>query len=67
MLDAGEDAGVIMPSGCRIGICHGCVVPLREGTVRDLRDGQMTTAAPGDGILIQTCISAASGPCDIEL
>lgn len=67
LLDAGEDAGVIMPSGCRIGICHGCVVPLREGTVRDLRDGQITSAAPGDGVLIQTCISAASGPCDIEL
>lgn len=67
LLEDGEGAGVIMPSGCRIGICHGCVVPLREGTVRGLRDGQVTTAAPGDGVLIQTCITAASGPCEIEL
>ena len=28
LLDAGEAAGVLMPSGCRMGICLGCVVPL---------------------------------------
>ncbi len=67
LLDAGEAAGVLMPSGCRMGICFGCVVPLREGSVRDLRDGAVTTAAPGDGVLIQTCVSAAAGACDIEL
>ena len=66
ILDAAEAAGVLMPSGCRMGICFGCVVPLREGAVRDLRNGDVTTAAPGDGVLIQTCISAAAGPCDID-
>ncbi len=67
LLDAGEAAGVLMPSGCRMGICFGCVAPLREGTVRDLRNGEITTAAPGDGVLIQTCVSAAAGSCDIDL
>ncbi len=67
LLDAGEAAGVLMPSGCRMGICFGCVVPLRSGAVRDLRDGTLTTAAEGDGVLVQTCISAAAGSCDIEL
>ncbi|MEO6471777.1 MAG: ferredoxin reductase [Aeromicrobium sp.] len=67
ILDAGEEAGVLMPSGCRMGICFGCVVPLREGVVRDLRNGDITTAALGDGVLIQTCVSAAAGACDIEL
>lgn len=67
LLDAGEDAGVLMPSGCRMGICFGCVVPLRRGAVRDLRTGDLTTAVPEDGILIQTCVSAAAGPCDIDL
>ena len=67
LLDAGEAAGVLMPSGCRMGICFGCVVPLRSGAVRDLRDGAVTTAAEGDGVRIQTCISAAAGACDIEL
>jgi stearoyl-CoA 9-desaturase NADPH oxidoreductase len=67
LLDAGEGAGVLMPSGCRMGICFGCVVPLREGAVRDLRSGDLTTAAPGDGVLIQTCVSAAAAACDIDL
>ncbi|GAA3177522.1 NADPH oxidoreductase [Blastococcus jejuensis] len=66
ILDAAEEAGVLMPSGCRMGICFGCVLPLREGAVRDLRNGELTTAAPGDGVLIQTCVSAAAGACDID-
>ncbi len=66
LLTAGEDAGVLMKSGCRMGICRGCVVPLREGVVRDLRNGTLTEAVPGDGVTIQTCISAAAGPCDID-
>lgn len=67
LLDAGEQAGLPMPSGCRMGICFSCVLPLREGSVRDLRSGDITTAAPGDGVLIQTCVSAAAGACDIDL
>ena len=67
ILDAGEQAGVLMPSGCRMGICFSCVLPLREGSVRDLRSGDLTTAAPGDGVLIQTCVSAAAGACHIDL
>jgi ferredoxin-NADP reductase len=66
ILDAAEAAGVLMPSGCRMGICYGCVLPLREGAVRDLRTGEVTTAAPGDGVLVQTCINAAAGACHID-
>jgi ferredoxin-NADP reductase len=65
LLDAGEAAGVLMPSGCRMGICFGCVLPLRDGAVRDLRNGTVTTAGPG--VLVQTCVSAAAGPCDLEI
>jgi len=67
ILDIAEDEGVLMPSGCRMGICYGCVLPLREGAVRDLRTGEITTASPGDGVLVQTCISSAAGRCDIDL
>ena len=68
ILDAAEDAGVLMPSGCRMGICMGCVLPLREGSVRDLRNGAITTAVPGESgaIKVQTCINAAAGPCHID-
>lgn len=64
ILDSGEEAGVLLPSGCRMGICFGCALPLREGTVRDLRTGELTEG--GDGVRIQTCISAAAGPCEID-
>ena len=67
ILDAAESAGVLMPSGCRMGICMGCVVPMKEGAVRDLRNGALTVAVPGEtgpgGVRIQTCINAAAGPC----
>ena len=70
ILDAAENAGVLMPSGCRMGICMGCVLPMTEGSVRDLRTGELTTAVPGEtdaaGVLIQTCINAAAGPCHLD-
>lgn len=66
LLEAGEAAGVLMPSGCRMGICFSCVLPLREGVVKDLRDGALTIAEPGDSILVQTCVSAAAGPCRLD-
>lgn len=70
ILDAAEGAGVLMPSGCRMGICMGCVLPLKEGAVRDLRNGEVTVAVPGEtgpaGVPIQTCINAAAGACTID-
>jgi len=70
ILDAAESAGVLMPSGCRMGICMGCVLPMRSGAVRDLRTGELTVAVPGethpDGVKIQTCINAAAGDCTLD-
>ena len=43
------------------------VLPLREGSVRDLRTGEVTTAAEGDGVAVQTCINAAAGPCHLDI
>jgi ferredoxin-NADP reductase len=59
LLEAGEQVGVQMPFGCRMGICQSCVVPLVAGSVRDLRNG--TVHVEGDRI--QTCVSAAAGDC----
>jgi ferredoxin-NADP reductase len=64
LLVVGEDAGVLMPSGCRMGICFSCVARLSSGRVRDLRTGRVY----GDeGELIQTCVSAAAGAVEVEL
>jgi ferredoxin-NADP reductase len=69
--EAGEAAGVLMPSGCRMGVCYSCVLPLKEGAVRDLRSGDVTTAVAGEtdrgGVLVQTCINAAAGPCTFDI
>jgi ferredoxin-NADP reductase len=67
LLSGGESAGVLMPAGCRMGICFGCVVPLLDGAVRDLRSGEITQATPGDTMLIQTCINSAAGACTLDL
>jgi ferredoxin len=67
LLEAGENAGVLMPSGCRMGVCFGCVVPLRNGAVRDVRNGAVTVGAPDAGVLVQTCISTAAGSCEIDV
>src|SRR4051794_7000419 len=70
ILDAAEGAGVLMPSGCRMGICMGCVIPMKSGAVRDLRNAAAPTAVPGEtgpeGVPIQTCISAAAGACHVN-
>jgi ferredoxin-NADP reductase len=63
LMDAGERAGVHMPYGCRMGICQSCVVDLVEGHVRDLRTG----VEHEPGTRVQTCISAASGDCVLEI
>ncbi|TDO18417.1 ferredoxin-NADP reductase [Mycobacterium sp. BK086] len=62
LMEAGEQAGIRMPFGCRMGICQSCVVSLVDGHVRDLRTG----AEHEPGTRIQTCVSAASGDCVVD-
>ncbi|MFI7587331.1 ferredoxin reductase [Spongisporangium articulatum] len=64
LLEAGEQAGVDMPFGCRMGICHTCVVPLSAGTVVDIRSGD---TADETNRYVQTCISVASGDCELDV
>ncbi|MDY6999866.1 MAG: ferredoxin reductase [Actinomycetota bacterium] len=63
LLEAGEQVGIQMPFGCRMGICQTCVLALDGGHVRDIRSG----AEHGAGDRIQTCISTASGDCTINI
>jgi stearoyl-CoA 9-desaturase NADPH oxidoreductase len=52
-----------MPFGCRMGICHTCIVPLKKGIVKDLRNGAEYQENAG----VQTCITAAAGDCVLEI
>ena len=63
LLEAGEAAGIDMPFGCRMGICHTCVVPLKDGLVKDLRNGNEYAANQK----VQTCVTAAAGDCTLDI
>lgn len=62
ILEAGEEAGLDLAFGCRIGICHTCTGTLKSGKVRDLRSGEVSEPTGQD---IRICINAAEG--DVEL
>ena len=64
VLEAGEEAGVGMPYGCRMGICHTCTLTLVSGTVRDLRNGE-EFSQPNEPV--QTCVTAAVGECTLDI
>jgi ferredoxin-NADP reductase len=64
ILVAGEEAGLELPFGCRMGICHTCVGKLCSGKIRDLRTGNVTEP---QGEMVRTCIHAPEGPVEIEL
>jgi ferredoxin-NADP reductase len=64
ILAAGEEAGLELPFGCRMGICHTCVGTFRSGRVRDLRSGEVIDV---EGKTCRTCVNAPEGPVEIEL
>ena len=64
ILVAGEAAGVAMPFGCRMGICHTCVGELCSGRIRDLRSGVVHGT---DGEMVRTCVNAPEGAVEIAL
>jgi ferredoxin-NADP reductase len=64
ILVAGEEAGVELPFGCRMGICHTCIGRLCSGEVRDLRTGEITGSK---GEMVRTCVNAPEGPIEIAL
>jgi ferredoxin-NADP reductase len=64
LLEAGEEAGVGMPYGCRIGICHTCTLTMASGRIKDLRNGEEHDE-PNENI--QTCITAACGDVTLNI
>ncbi|WHP05641.1 ferredoxin reductase [Acinetobacter corruptisaponis] len=63
LLRVAEDAGMNPPHGCRMGICHTCNTTLVSGCVRDLRTGKIINEA---GSIVQTCVCAAAGDCELN-
>jgi len=64
ILAAGEEAGLELKYGCRIGICHTCVGTLKSGSLRDLRTGEVSEPA---GASVRICVNSAEGDIEIDL
>lgn len=64
ILVAGEEAGLDLPFGCRMGICHTCVGRLCSGRIRDLRTGEVGGT---EGEVVRTCVNAPEGEVVIDL
>jgi ferredoxin len=64
ILVAGEAAGIELPFGCRMGICHTCTGRLCSGELRDLRTGELHGT---EGEMVRTCVNAPQGPVEIAL
>ena len=64
LLEVAEAAGLLPKHGCRMGICQGCLVTLKEGQVRDLTTGDVFGEA---GDMVRICVCAAAGDVTLEL
>lgn len=64
LLRVAEDAGMNPAHGCRMGICHSCNTTLLSGCVRDLRSGRLINEA---GSIVQPCVCATAGDCELDL
>lgn len=64
LLEVAEEAGLLPAHGCRMGICQGCIVTLKEGQVRDLSTGEVFGE---EGESIRICVCAAAGDVTIDL
>ena len=63
ILVAGEEEGLDLAYGCRMGICHTCVGKV-TGKVRDLRNGNVEDV---EGQTVRICINAPEGEVEVEL
>ncbi len=67
ILEQAEAAGLSPEHGCRMGICHTCTRSLTCGTVRNVVDGELTTAPAETGVAIRVCVSAPVGDAQVDL
>jgi ferredoxin-NADP reductase len=64
VLESGEEVGIGMPYGCRMGICHTCTLTMVSGKVRDLRNGD-EFYDPNERV--QTCTTVPVGDCTFDI
>jgi uncharacterized protein len=62
LLELGESAGIVMPSGCRAGSCGECMFAVRKGRVKTVKQPGITVP-PGHCL---TCISIPDGAVTLD-
>ena len=67
ILEQAEAAGLAPEHGCRMGICHTCTRHVTAGAVRDLRNGEVTTAHADAPFEAQICVSTPQGDTTVDL
>jgi ferredoxin-NADP reductase len=64
LLTQAEDAGLTPRAGCRMGICHTCICHVEQGSVRNVRTGEVKTVS---NEMVQICVNAPVGDVTINL
>ncbi len=64
LLEQAEDAGLTPEHGCRMGICNTCSCRKREGAVRNLLTGEISSAKDEQ---IRICVSVPVGDVVLDL
>jgi ferredoxin len=63
LLNQGENAGLNLAYGCRMGICHSCTKVKTAGQVRDAVSGQCSAEENEE---IRLCVSVPVGDVEIN-
>lgn len=64
LLVQAEESGLTPRSGCRMGICHTCICHMEQGSIRNVRTGEVKTVS---NEMVQICTNAPVGDVIINL